>query len=686
MYELLKNIPKDWYSNSEFDFSLLRKGYEEFEKRLSSPNPIDFTGYDSIFLDYLRLYTFRHILIPFWTNQLTDLSKNPYRLDYKLDHLEKIKNIVQDLTQKNGDEITIEFMMIMKDLVQSLQYLKRTDEISAICEIVYEFCKYVNERKGTQKWKNSWANIFLRWFPYSLNTHIPEYVFTSYTTSSQFITPIMRGEEKKIEEKLIEILSQEYEQNHRTFMQIFYEEPIKNEGKPIFLNVQAVSYSPSNLISYSASKEDFQSLEKIQKEWKKLWRGPINPDRFFFEYYWSFNANPEIKKAYKEMYSKAENEVRKEMGLPFIGQGWIGETILSLELKELFYDLEVQTQASPSFLGQQRYDIYLPKFKIAFEFQGAQHFKPVDVFGGEKGFQDTLERDERKRNLSRQNDVFLIEVLPGYDLKDILDTVATSGRIPEYEKYYPILGKLNIEEFEKEKKNLSDLKETSILKSRQIREKESKKREEKKEKDRIEYLQKLEEYSKNWLNRLDRDYLIADFKLTHFRKLQIPEDECLDLVKNLMSRIMEHWPKLRHDFEEAVKIGIINHREEVKNELARRDPERYKDSSQVKLTEDYPKEYDQMYSNLMTASFFNFEGENDPETMAQNWASTYHHFIERVLRYLWSTKQYDDGIQVAQWAIENGLSLKAPSCLEKKYAKKRDFSIWVDLFKKKVRL
>lgn len=50
-----------------------------------------------------------------------------------------------------------------------------------------------------------------------------------------------------------------------------------------------------------------------------------------------------------------------------------------------------------------RYDFYLPKFNIYIEFHGAQHYRPVEVFGGEQAFLKVQERDEAKETLVAHN-------------------------------------------------------------------------------------------------------------------------------------------------------------------------------------------------------------------------------------------------------------------------------------------
>lgn len=126
----------------------------------------------------------------------------------------------------------------------------------------------------------------------------------------------------------------------------------------------------------------------------------------------------------KNLLRESENLVRVESGLQRVGEGWVSETLLYRQLKKAFDDIEVVQHASPAFLGRQHYDIYFPEYKIAIEYQGDQHFRPIDYFGGEEAFISGQERDKKKRELSRKNGVTQIDILPGYDLKDILTQIA----------------------------------------------------------------------------------------------------------------------------------------------------------------------------------------------------------------------------------------------------------------------
>ena len=46
---------------------------------------------------------------------------------------------------------------------------------------------------------------------------------------------------------------------------------------------------------------------------------------------------------------------------------------------------------------------------IGIEYQGQQHYKAIDYFGGEEGLNQRKELDERKRKLCMDNGVTLVE-------------------------------------------------------------------------------------------------------------------------------------------------------------------------------------------------------------------------------------------------------------------------------------
>jgi hypothetical protein len=118
-----------------------------------------------------------------------------------------------------------------------------------------------------------------------------------------------------------------------------------------------------------------------------------------------------------------QNEFRVSRGLPKIGEGWISETDLYYKLKQHFKAVNVIHHGKPKWLGRQHVDIWLPAYNIGIEYQGQQHDRPVEYFGGELSFEDNKKRDERKRKLFKENNAILIEVREGFDFEKLCSEI-----------------------------------------------------------------------------------------------------------------------------------------------------------------------------------------------------------------------------------------------------------------------
>lgn len=115
-----------------------------------------------------------------------------------------------------------------------------------------------------------------------------------------------------------------------------------------------------------------------------------------------------------------ENEIREERELPKIGEGWISETLLYYKIKKTFKEYTVVHHGKPEWLGLQHFDIFIPELNIAIEYQGTQHQKPVEYFGGEAAFKKGQERDERKKQLCEENNCSLFYVYPDDDIENFI--------------------------------------------------------------------------------------------------------------------------------------------------------------------------------------------------------------------------------------------------------------------------
>lgn len=74
-------------------------------------------------------------------------------------------------------------------------------------------------------------------------------------------------------------------------------------------------------------------------------------------------------------------------------------------------------------------DAFFPEFNLALEYQGLQHFQPIDYFGGESSFKNQCFRDSKKKELLKQHNITLLEVNKDELKKDILIKKLKSLRI-----------------------------------------------------------------------------------------------------------------------------------------------------------------------------------------------------------------------------------------------------------------
>lgn len=136
-----------------------------------------------------------------------------------------------------------------------------------------------------------------------------------------------------------------------------------------------------------------------------------------------------IKTRMKQLIMEAENRLREEQGLPLIGEGWISETDLFYKIKSAFPEHEIIHHGKPKWLGSLHFDIYFPNLNIAIEYQGAQHFQEVEIFGGKEGLIQAKENDRKKREKCLNNQCTLIEVLPDYVFESVKAKINSAIRM-----------------------------------------------------------------------------------------------------------------------------------------------------------------------------------------------------------------------------------------------------------------
>ena len=68
-----------------------------------------------------------------------------------------------------------------------------------------------------------------------------------------------------------------------------------------------------------------------------------------------------------------------------------------------------------------RFDFYLPEHNVCIEYQGRQHYEPVDFFGGVSGFENRQYRDKIKEGYCIDNNIQLLKIRYDEDVSNFLN-------------------------------------------------------------------------------------------------------------------------------------------------------------------------------------------------------------------------------------------------------------------------
>lgn len=94
-------------------------------------------------------------------------------------------------------------------------------------------------------------------------------------------------------------------------------------------------------------------------------------------------------------------------GCPLCSNKSKGEDLISRFLTEWGIEFVRQFRFDGSLY---RYDFLIPSLKLLIEFNGRQHYKPSQKFGGDKDFKETVSRDKAKKELAIKNG-YSLEIL-----------------------------------------------------------------------------------------------------------------------------------------------------------------------------------------------------------------------------------------------------------------------------------
>lgn len=135
-------------------------------------------------------------------------------------------------------------------------------------------------------------------------------------------------------------------------------------------------------------------------------------EKYLRQFEWTFNY------ASKNIYDKSQNvllnfrDKKDEIIRKLIEKGeyktkWKSEMELYQLILKYFKSAIYQYHSIE--LGHQSFDIFIPDLNIAIEYQGLQHYEPVELFGGIEGFNKRKALDKKKKQICKKNNIQLIE-------------------------------------------------------------------------------------------------------------------------------------------------------------------------------------------------------------------------------------------------------------------------------------
>ena len=173
-----------------------------------------------------------------------------------------------------------------------------------------------------------------------------------------------------------------------------------------------------NFYSYNTNSLDFYNYaNKLVKENNKYLRNYFKS--IFTGLDIKFNAHYWIM--YRERINLFIYNTNFDHKVISLKATWKNESLLYSTILGIYPD--TVREYSPDWLGTQRLDIFIPCLHLAIEYQGKQHYEPVEFFGGKENFERTKNRDQRKKILCENNAIKLLQW--PYTLEVTEETVST---------------------------------------------------------------------------------------------------------------------------------------------------------------------------------------------------------------------------------------------------------------------
>jgi hypothetical protein len=208
----------------------------------------------------------------------------------------------------------------------------------------------------------------------------------------------------EIKEHIIESLETYEKENNSAFFDLFFDD------QKLFKSTNTNSYDPEYYLKFYLSESEYNFYKEIDDNQEKSGLENLGLRHV---------VEKAILSQFRYIIRKAEDIYRVKIGMPKVGEGWISETELFYKITDNYKEFNVVHHGKPKWLGRQHFDIYFTELNIAIEYQGSQHYEPIEFFGGIEAFERTKERDENKQKLCLENNCELIYVNERYEFEEI---------------------------------------------------------------------------------------------------------------------------------------------------------------------------------------------------------------------------------------------------------------------------
>ena len=103
-----------------------------------------------------------------------------------------------------------------------------------------------------------------------------------------------------------------------------------------------------------------------------------------------------------------------------------GEKLISSILSDLNIDFKTEVKFEECvYKSHLKFDFYIPDLNLCIEYNGLQHYKSVDFFGGERYFNEIKKRDSIKKKYCEDNSIKLITIKYLESKEDIKEIISS---------------------------------------------------------------------------------------------------------------------------------------------------------------------------------------------------------------------------------------------------------------------